>query len=192
MNIQLMQVLQKRAKRSAFCHLGEDVDILRGALATVTELAVGAGNVGVGVVDVARQKDASVHFTPVGTHLLAVLAAGVEVNYPVGFEHVVHILGDLSLQLLIIHIIVNVEIGRNASIIVGNGKKRHPVLQPFLNIPPSNHFPCYMLFPQCYTRRGNTYCIYFCIDIAIKEQLFFIQDASVLLPQLHACYALLE
>ena len=60
MHIQLVQVLQQRSERCAFCHLGESVYILREALATVAELAVGTGNVGVGVVDVAREEDAGV------------------------------------------------------------------------------------------------------------------------------------
>ena len=98
MHIQLVQVLQQGAKGRALGHLGEGVDILGEALATIAELAVGAGDVGVGVVDVAGEKDAGVHLTPVGSHLLAILATGVEVGYLVGSEHVVHILGQFGLQ----------------------------------------------------------------------------------------------
>ena len=93
-----MQMLQQRSERRAFCHLGESVDILREALATVAELAIGTRDVGVGVVDVAGEEDAGVYLAPVGSHLLAVLAAGVEVGHLVGSEHIVHILGQLGFK----------------------------------------------------------------------------------------------
>lgn len=51
-----------------------------------------------GVVDVAREEHASVHFALVGPPLLAVLATGVEVDNLVGTKHVVHILGKFGLQ----------------------------------------------------------------------------------------------
>ena len=38
------------------------------------------------------------HLAPVGTHLLAVLAAGIKVGDLIGTEHVVHIFGQLGLQ----------------------------------------------------------------------------------------------
>ena len=38
------------------------------------------------------------HLTPVGTHLFAIFAAGVEVGDLVGSEHVVHILGEFGLK----------------------------------------------------------------------------------------------
>ena len=98
MHIQLVQVLQQGSKRRALGHLGEGVDVLGEALATVAELTVGTGDVGVGVVDVAGEKDAGVHLAPVGSHLFAVLAAGVEVGHLVCSEHIVHILGQLGLQ----------------------------------------------------------------------------------------------
>lgn len=98
MHIQLVQVLQQGSKGCALGHLGKGVDILGEALATVAKLAVGAGDVGVGVVDVAGEENAGVHLAPVGTHLLAVLAAGVEVGHLIGTEHIVHILGQLGLQ----------------------------------------------------------------------------------------------
>ena len=98
MHIQLMQVLKQGAKRRALGHLGEGVHILGEALAAVAQLAVGARHVGVRVVDVARKQYARVHLAPVGTHLLAVFAAGVEVGDLVGAKHVVHILGELGLE----------------------------------------------------------------------------------------------
>ena len=51
-----------------------------------------------GVVDVAGEEDAGMHLAPVGSHLLAVLAAGVEVSDLIGTEHVVHIFGQLGLK----------------------------------------------------------------------------------------------
>ena len=98
MNVQLMQMLQQRSERSAFGHLGEGINILREAFATVAELAIGTRDVGVGVVDVAREEDTGMHLAPVGTHLLAILAAGVEVGHLVGSEHIVHIFGQLGLK----------------------------------------------------------------------------------------------
>ena len=38
------------------------------------------------------------HLAPVGSHLFAILAAGVEVGDLVGSEHIVHILGELGLE----------------------------------------------------------------------------------------------
>lgn len=55
-NVQLMQVLKQGAQRGALGHLGEGVHILGEALAAVAQLAVGAGHVGVRVVDVARKQ----------------------------------------------------------------------------------------------------------------------------------------
>ena len=121
MHIELMQVLQQGAQRRSLGHLGEGVDcvftalarhrkrafsalalrsvhILGEALATIAILAIGARHVGVRVVDVARKQYARVHLAPVGPHLLAVFAAGVEVGDLVGAKHVVHILGKFCLQ----------------------------------------------------------------------------------------------
>ncbi len=64
MHIELMQMLQQRSERRALRHLGEGVHVLGEALATIAKLAVRTWNVGVGVVNVTRQKDASMHFTP--------------------------------------------------------------------------------------------------------------------------------
>ena len=98
MHIQLVQMLKQGAEGGASGHLGEGVHILGEALAAVAVLAVGAGHIGVGVVDVAREEHSGVHLAPVGTHLLAVFATGVEVGDLVGPEHVVHILGELGLE----------------------------------------------------------------------------------------------
>ena len=52
MHIELMQMLQQGAQRRSLGHLGEGVHILGEALAAVAQLAVGAGHVGVGVVNI--------------------------------------------------------------------------------------------------------------------------------------------
>ena len=97
-NIQLMEWLKESAERSACGHLGEGVDILREALATIAELAVRTRDVSVGVVDVAGEEHASVYLAPVASHLLAVLTASIEVGYLVGSEDVVHVLGELGFE----------------------------------------------------------------------------------------------
>ena len=96
--VELMKMLKESSERSALSHLSECVDILREALATIAELAVRTRDVGVGVVDVAREEHAGVYFAPVASHLLAVLTAGVEVGYLVGSEDVVHVLGELGFE----------------------------------------------------------------------------------------------
>ena len=98
MHVKFVEVLQKGTKRRALRHLGEGIHILGKALATVAVLAVGARHVGVGIVDIARKQHTRVHFAPVGSHLLAVLTASVEVGDLVGAKHVVHVLGELGLQ----------------------------------------------------------------------------------------------
>ena len=98
MDVELVEVLQQGAEGSAFGHLGEGVNILGEALATVAVLAVWSGDVGVGVVDVARKQHTRMHLAPVGTHLLAVFTAGVEVGDLVGSEDIVHVLGELGLE----------------------------------------------------------------------------------------------
>ena len=50
------------------------------------------------VVDVARKKHSGMHLAPVGAHLFAVFATGVEVGDLVGAKHVVHVLGQLGLK----------------------------------------------------------------------------------------------
>lgn len=97
-DVELVEVLQEGAEGGALGHLGKGVHILGETLAAVAVLAVGTGDVGVGVVDVTRQKNSGMHLAPVGSHLLAVFAAGVEVGYLVGSEDVVHILGELGFQ----------------------------------------------------------------------------------------------
>ena len=97
MNVKFVQVFQKDSKGRAFGHLGKGVDILGEALATVAELAVGARDIGVGVVDVAGEEDARMHLAPVGSHLLAVLTAGIEVGNLISAKDIVHILGKLGL-----------------------------------------------------------------------------------------------
>ena len=97
-DVEFVEVLQEGAEGGAFGHLGEGVDILGEALAAIAVLAVGARNIGVGVVDVARKQHSGMYLAPVGSHLLAVLAAGVEVGDLVGPEDIVHILSQFSLQ----------------------------------------------------------------------------------------------
>ena len=48
-----MEVLKKGAERGTLGHLGKGIDVLGEALATITILTIGAGDIGVGVVDVA-------------------------------------------------------------------------------------------------------------------------------------------
>lgn len=98
MDVQLVEVLQQGAEGGAFGHLGEGVNILGETLATVAVLAVWSWDVGVGVVDVARKQHTGMHLAPVGSHLLAVLTAGVEISYLISTEDIVHILGELGLE----------------------------------------------------------------------------------------------
>lgn len=97
-DVELVEVLQKGAEGGALGHLGKGVHILGEALATIAVLAVGAGDIGVGVVDVTREEHAGVYLAPVGPHLLTILAAGVEVGNLISSEDVVHVLGELGLQ----------------------------------------------------------------------------------------------
>ena len=97
-DVELVERCQKGAEGCALGHLGKGIDILGEALAAIAELAVGTGDIGVGVVDIAGQQHTGMHLAPVSTHLLAILAAGVEVGDLVGTEDVMHILGQLGLQ----------------------------------------------------------------------------------------------
>ena len=97
-HIQFMQMLKESAKRCALGHHGEGINILREALAAIAELAIRTRNVGVGVVDVAREEHAGVYLAPVASHLLAVLTASVEVGHLVGSEDVVHVLSEFSFE----------------------------------------------------------------------------------------------
>ena len=98
MNVQFMQMLKECTERSTCGHLCESIHILREALATIAELAVRTRDIGVGVVDVTRKEHAGVNLAPIATHLLAVLAASVEVGYLVCTKHIVHILSEFGLQ----------------------------------------------------------------------------------------------
>ena len=98
MNIELVKVLQERAERRAFGHFGKSIDILREAFASIAELAVRSWDIGVGVVDITGEQDTGVDLTPVGSHLLAVLAAGVEIGDFVCTKDIVHVLGQLCFQ----------------------------------------------------------------------------------------------
>ena len=98
MDIQLVKVLQEGSKRCTLRHLGKGIDILGEALATVAELTIGTGDVGVGVIDVTGEEHTGVDLAPVTTHLFAILAASVEVGDFVGTKDIVHILGEFCLQ----------------------------------------------------------------------------------------------
>ena len=52
-DVEFVEVLKEDAEGGAFGHLGEGVHILGEALATIAILAIGAGDIGVGVVDIA-------------------------------------------------------------------------------------------------------------------------------------------
>lgn len=97
-NIELMQMLKESSERSASGHFGEGVDILGEALTTITKLAIRTWNICMRVVDVAGEEHAGVYLAPVASHLLAVLAAGVEIGYLVGTEDIVHVLGELGFK----------------------------------------------------------------------------------------------
>lgn len=97
-NVELVKMLKESTERCALSHLSECVDILRETLATIAKFAIRTGDVGVGVVDVAREEHAGMYLAPVTSHLLAVLAAGVEVGDLVGSEDVVHVLGELGFE----------------------------------------------------------------------------------------------
>ena len=97
-HIQLMQMFKESTERCALGHHGEGIDILREALATIAELAVRTWDIGVGVVDVAGEEHAGVYLSPIASHLLAILTAGIEVGYLVGSEDVVHILGEFGFE----------------------------------------------------------------------------------------------
>ena len=97
-DVELVERCQKGAEGCTLGHLSKSVDILGEALATITELAVGTGDIGVGVVDVAGEEHTGVDLAPVATHLLAVLTAGVEIGDLIRTEHIMHILGQLGLK----------------------------------------------------------------------------------------------
>ena len=98
MNVQFMQMFQQGSKGCTLSHLGEGIDILGEALATITELTIRAGDIGMGVINITRQQHTGMHLAPVSSHLLAVLAAGVEVGDLICSKDIVHILGEFCLQ----------------------------------------------------------------------------------------------
>lgn len=98
MDVEFVERGEQGAERRARRQLREGVHVLREALAAVAALAVRPRNVGVRVVDVARQQAARVDLRPVRAHLLAVLLHGVEVRHLVRAEDVVRILRDLRLK----------------------------------------------------------------------------------------------
>lgn len=93
-----MERREERAEGGAGGHLREGVDVLREALAAVSEFAVWTRHIGMGVVDVAREEATRMDFRPVGAHLLAVLLDRVEVSDLVGTEDVVRVFRDFGLE----------------------------------------------------------------------------------------------
>lgn len=67
MHVQLMEMFQEGSQRRSLGHLSKSIDILGEALATVAELAVRTGDIGVGVVDIAGQQYTSMHLAPIGS-----------------------------------------------------------------------------------------------------------------------------
>ena len=98
MNVQLMEMLQEHSKRCALGHLGKGIHVLGEALAAIAVFTIGTRNVCVGIIDITRKKNSSMHLAPVGTHLLIVFSAGIEVSNLIGTKHIVHVLGQLGLQ----------------------------------------------------------------------------------------------
>lgn len=56
-DVEVVERGEEFAEGTVFSELREGVDIFREALATVAEFSIGTGDVGVGVVDVAGEKD---------------------------------------------------------------------------------------------------------------------------------------
>ena len=52
MHVQFVEMFQQCTKRSSLGHLGKGIDILREALATITELTIRTGDIGVSVIDI--------------------------------------------------------------------------------------------------------------------------------------------
>ena len=97
-DIEFVERREERAEGGTGGHLREGVDIFREALATVATLAVRPRNVGVRVVDVARQQAARVDLRPVRAHLLAILLHRIEVRHLIRAEYIVGILRDFRLK----------------------------------------------------------------------------------------------
>lgn len=97
-DIEVVERGEEFTERTILRQLRERVDIFREAFPAIALLAVGTGDVGVSIVDVAREEAARVDLRPIGAHLLAVLAHGVEVRHLVRAEDIVGILRDLRLK----------------------------------------------------------------------------------------------
>lgn len=93
-----MKGSNEATKREVFGEGGEGVDVFREAFAAVTVFPVGAGNLGVHVVDVAGKEDAGVDGLVVATVAAAVVGDGVEIGDLEGAEDVVGVFGDLGLE----------------------------------------------------------------------------------------------
>lgn len=76
-DIQFMEMRQKDAEQRCFRHLRKGVDILGEAFATITKLTIRTRHIGMGVVDVAREKHTRMHLAPVTAHLLTILTTGI-------------------------------------------------------------------------------------------------------------------
>lgn len=97
-DIQLVKMLQEDTERSALSHLGKSVYILGKTLASIAKLAIGTGNVGVSVIDIAGEEHTGVHLAPIAAHLLAIFTAGIEISHLVRAKHIVHVLCQLSFE----------------------------------------------------------------------------------------------
>ena len=97
-DVEFVEVFQERAERCSFGHLGEGIDVFRETFASVAEFAVRSGYVCVCIVDVTGEENTCVHLTPVHAHLLAILAAGIEIGDFIRAEDIVHVFGKFCLQ----------------------------------------------------------------------------------------------
>ena len=89
MNIQFVKGGEELAEGAVLGELREGVDVFREALTAIAALAVGTGDVGVGVVDVAGEETARVDLRPIRAHLLAVLLHRVEVRHLIRAKDIV-------------------------------------------------------------------------------------------------------
>ena len=97
-DIEIVERGEERAHRRALRHLGEGIDIFRETLSTIAALAIGARNVGVRVVDVARKQNARMNLRPIAAHLLDILLRRVEVRDLVRAEDIVDVLREFRLK----------------------------------------------------------------------------------------------
>lgn len=79
-------------------HLCECINIFRETFASVAELTIRTGNIGVCVVDVPRKEYAGMNCTPIGTHFLTVFTTSVKVGHFVCSKHIVHIFREFCLK----------------------------------------------------------------------------------------------